>query len=50
MLLGNRSYREARKDAGENEKLKGTFSSVLLIGAFIVVLWVVILALYLVRQ
>ncbi|RAP76547.1 cytochrome c oxidase subunit 2A [Paenibacillus montanisoli] len=48
--MANRTRQEARKDVGENEQLKGTFASVLLIGGFIVVLWIVIFALYLCRQ
>lgn len=48
--MANRSREEARKDVGEDEQLKGTFASVLMIGGFILVSWVVIFVLYWVRQ
>jgi hypothetical protein len=50
LLMGNRSRQAALEDAGENDQLRGSFSSVLLIGGFILISWAVVFALYLVRQ
>jgi hypothetical protein len=48
--MGERSRREARMDKGENERLRGTFASVLIIGGFILASWLFMLGLYLARQ
>lgn len=40
---------EKQTQEGQEDNLKGTFISVLLLGAFLVVSWVGVLALYLIR-
>lgn len=48
--MDKRSRRQARQDVGEDEQLRGSFVSVLIIGALIAASWLVVLGIYFARQ
>ena len=47
--MKDRTLEEARKDVGEDELLRGTFVAVLLVGAFILISWLMVFFIYLSR-
>jgi len=47
--MKDRTLEEARQDVGEDELLKGSFVSVLLVGAFLAAVWFGIFCIYLTR-
>jgi hypothetical protein len=47
--MKDRTLEEARQDIGEDALLKGSFVSVLLVGAFILIAWLGVFCIYLAR-
>jgi len=47
--MKDRTPEEARQDVGEDELLKGSFVSVLLVGAFLAAIWFWVFCIYLTR-